>query len=284
MNNQTHVLGASLLRARLGQTATSPSTEQQLVQHLCAGVASSPTQIPDLVRAVYVAIKAQCAVCVHGASPAHTLPVLEMIAAAVVGAGSDQFVKLAVPPPHDPVARRFAALRVAELMQSALDDAQRDKAFFLLLHADDGTALTQWAHAEITAVLHAEARHADAWPTNMVVLGAARMFAATPRRPWLALHVPARLVPPVLQPGTVPPVGYQRQLIASRLPVPTSDVWRQPTGALVEDRTALPPSLVWRWLLAAVDGHGRGLWIHDDPHENAQRALAVLRALVLPRA
>ena len=283
MNNQTHVLGASLLRARLGQTATSPSTEQQLVHHLCAGVASLPTPMHDWVRAAYVAIKAQFAVCVHGASPAHTLPLLEMIAAAVVGAGSDQIVKLAVPPPHDPVARRFAALRVAELVQSALDDAQRDKAFFVLLHGDDGTALTQWAHAEITAALHAEAQRTDAWPANVVVLGAARTVAATPRSPWLALHAPAQLVPPVLQPGCVPPVGYQRQLIASRLPVPISDVWRRAPGAL-EERSALPPPLVWRWLLAAVDGHERGLWVHDDPHANALRAVAVLRTLALPPA
>jgi hypothetical protein len=282
MNNQTHVLGASLLRARLGQTATSPSTEQQLVHHLCAGVASLPAPVHDWVRAAYVAIKAQCAVCVHGASPAHTLPVLEMIAAAIVGAGSDQIVKLAVPPPHDPVARRFAALRVAELVQSALDDAQRDKAFFVLLHGDDGTALMQWAHAEITTALHAESPRTDTWPANVVVLGAARTVASTPRNPWLALHAPARLVSPVLQPGSVPPVGYQRQLIASRLPVPTSVAWRRATGGGAEERAALPPMLVWRWLLAAVDGHGDGLWVHDDPHANAQRAVAVLRTLALP--
>jgi hypothetical protein len=284
MNNQTHVLGASLLRARLGQTATTPSTEQQLVHHLCADVASLPAPMHDLVRAAYVAIKARCAVCMYGAPLAHTLPVLEMIAAAIVGANNDQIVKLAVPPPHDFVARRFAALRMAELVQSALDDAQRDKAFFVLLHGDDGTALMQWAHAEITAALHAEAPHSDAWPTNVVVLGAARTVAVQPRSPWLALHAPARLVPPVPQPHSVPPVGYQRQLIASRLPPLTSVVWRNATDALAADRPALPPTLVWRWLLAAVDGHGCGLWVHDDPHANAQRAVAVLRTLALPPA
>jgi hypothetical protein len=281
MNNKLPMLGASLLRARLGKMATVPSTEQQFMDGLCAAVGMSGPPSADLVRAMYVGLKAQFAVCVHGALVAHSLGLLHAFAAAIVGAGSDQIVKVPVPPPDDHVARRFASMRIADVVAHALDDGQHDKAFFVLVHGDDAPALMGWAHGEITSALHAEGGHGDVWPANIVVLGAAR--AAPPRslRPWLALRTPANMPVPVAQPTTMPPVGYQRQLIANRLQG-ASAPWQRPTDMLPQLGGSLPPALTWRWLAASVDAHGCGLWVPDDGHRNAEHALAVLHALGTP--
>jgi len=283
MNNKLPVLGTSLLRARLGQVATVPSTEQQLVEYVCAAVDMPSTAAIDLVRAIYVGLKAQWAVCLHGGSVPHSLALLNAFATTIVGAGSDQIVKVPMPPLDDPVARRFAAMRIADVVGSVLDDGQRDRAFFVLVHGDDAAMLMRWAHGEIVAALQAEAPHNNVWPANMVLLGAASSVPPRSFRPWLALRAPAPMLASVAQPSVVPPVGYQRHLIANRLH-PASVPWQCAAGTLPQGRGALPPAVTWRWLAASVDVHGCGLWVPGDGHRNAEHALAVLHALAAPVA
>ncbi len=259
----------------------TPSTEQQLIDYLCAAVGMSGAPSADLVRAMYVGLKAQFAVCVHGALVAHSVGLLDAFAAAIVGAGSDQIVKVPVPPPSDHVACRFAVMRITNMVVRALDDNQRDKVFFVLVHVDDAAALMEWTHREIAAALQAEGGHGDVWPGNIVVLGAARSAPPRSHRHWLALRTPANMPVPVAQPRTMPPVGYQRQLIAHRLH-PVVLPWQRSTGTLPQQSGSLPPALTWRWLAASVDVQGCGLWIPNDGHRNAEHALAVLHTFTAP--
>lgn len=279
MNDAVYQLHTSLLRARLSTTAPSPLTEHQFVEYVCAMVG-----VPDLARAVYVGLKAQFAVCVHGVPVAQSMALADAFAAAVVGANSEQIVKVPFPASDDHVARRFAAMRLAEVVASALDEAQRDKMFFVLVHGDDGKALMAWVRSEITSTLHAETADHDAWPRNLVVLGAAHSVPARLLRPWLALRAPAPMPATEPQSALVPPVGYQRQFIANRLHA-ASVPWQWGTGMLLaEPDASVPPAVAWRWLAAATDKQGHGLWLFDDPHGNAEQALAALHSFTASAA
>jgi hypothetical protein len=281
--NSTQALSTSLLRARLGQVATLPRTEQQLIERLCAAAHAIGCSDGDIVRALYVGLKLRLGVCLYGVPTAQALPLLQTMAVALVGAGSEQIVRLQAPRADDSVMRRFAALRISDLVASALAPAQEDKAWFLLLHGDDAPTLLAWAQLEIRAALGAEARR-SCWPSNVFVLAAVPDWPLQSVRHWLPLRAPYWTPPPVLPaPVSVPPVGYQRQLIAARLGGATYlHRLRAAKSAMVSRSDSLPSKLVRRWLAAAVDAYGRELWVAGDAQANAHHALAVLHALVGP--
>jgi hypothetical protein len=286
VNNSTHALSTSLLRARLGQVAMLPSTEQQLVERLCNGVRAMGYPHTDLVRALYIGLKLRWGICLHGAPVEQTLPVLETFAATLVGTGSEQVVKLQAPRADDAVMRRFGALRINELVGCALDPAQGSKAWLLLLHGEDAKTLLAWAQHEIAATIGVGAQRRDRWPNNLFVLAAAPSCHVRGLRHWLALRA-ARWTPPttVSLQTAVPPVGYQRQMVAGRLCGSAYLHWlRGAQRASAAWGAAVPSKLVSRWLAAAVDAQGRGLWVADDPDANAQHALAALHAFVGPTA
>ncbi len=284
LNNSTHALSTSLLHARLGLVATLLPTEQQLVERLCSAARSLEYPELDVVRALYVGLKLRLGVCLHGVPAAQTMHLLDKLAATIVGAGSDQIVRLHVPTADDTVARRFSAMRISELISSALDPTQGDKAWFLLLHGDDATASMMWVEQEIAASLDAGSQHRDRWPENLMVLVAASNSPTQCRRHWLTLRA-AQWTPKqaLLSPPVLPPVGCQRQLVAARLCGSKYMHWlreARPFDRL--GKSASQTKFVSRWLAAAVDAQGQGLWNPGDRQANIDQALAVFHAFVDP--
>lgn len=285
LNNSTYALSTSLLRARLGQVATLPPTEQQLVERLCTAARSLEYPETDVVRALYIGLKLHLGVCLYGSPAAQSMLLLDTLAATIVGPASDQIVRLHVPTPADTMARRFGALRISDLIGSALDPVQGDKAWFLLLYGDDAATVMTWAEQEIAAALPGvNAQHRDRWPHNLMVLVAASNGAVQSSRHWLTLRAPQWISKQaLLAPPGLPPVGYQRQLVGARLCGSTYLHWlRAAKHSIRQNESASQSKMVSRWLAAAVDAQGQGLWAPSDPQANLAQALAAFHALVDP--
>lgn len=275
IEKQTHALSTSLVRVRLGGVAMTPPSEQQLVARLHLAASAVGCAAPDVVTAIYVGLKLHLRVCVCGPARAQTVALFEALAHTMVGPDSDQLLHLRGPVGADEMAQRFAALRLGDFISTVLDPAAQGKAWFLLIDTPgDPTPLLRWIEREIAVTAQTHGRSGHTLPPNLFVLVAAGDWPQQAERCWLALAAPAWVERPttVLAP-TLPPVGYQRQLLESQL---TSAVYRrrlrasqgrlrQPVAASL---TGLSPKMIGRWLAASVDAHYQSLWIASDPVTN----------------
>lgn len=264
--------GTSLVLGRWGRAATTPSGEQQLLQRLRAAASDAGCRAPDVVTSVYVGLKLGLRLCVYGSAPGGTQALVEALAATVVGADSEQVLRL-----HGPVAegmaRRYAAVRLNEFVAAAVDPLAQGKAWFVVADTPgEAGVMGRWLDHELcTALCSAGARAAP----NMFVLLAAGEVPACVERGWLCVPLRRFKQAPVRRVAAVPPVGYQRHLLDNRL---TGPVYRrllrsEPRRRIRRTRR---DSLFMRWLAASRDAQGRGLW-RSAPDTNTRRALLALR-------
>lgn len=290
MYGQSSPSGPSLVLGRWGRAATTPPGEQQLLERLQAAASDAGCRAPDVVTSVYVGLKLGRRICVYSSAAAGAKALVESVAATIVGADSEQILRLHGPLPEG-VTRRYAAVRLNEFVAAAVDSLAQDKAWFIVADSPrDAGELASWLDRELhTALRSAGARSAS----NLFVLLAAGAKPTTPpERPTGPMPAPGRALPPLLgrswlgvplrrfkQPATprvasVPPVGYQRQLLQSLL---TGPLYRKLLRAAPPRprHTLRRASLARRWLAASVDTAGRGLW-RSSPATNARRALLAL--------
>lgn len=272
IKNQTHALGTSLVRVRLGGVATTPLSEQQLVARLHVAAGDVGCLTPDLVTAIYVGLKLHLRVCVCGPVRAQTMALFDALAQTMVGPDSEQILHLRGPIGADGMTQRFAALRIGDFVSTVLDPAAQGKAWFLLIDTpNDPSALLHWIEREIAVTAQAHGRSGQVLPPNLFVLVAAGEWPQQPERCWLSLPTPEWSDQPATpRAPTLPPVGYQRQLLASQL---TGSVYRRRLRAgdtrlhqpLPASSTGLSPKMIGRWLAASVDAQHQSLWVVNDP-------------------
>lgn len=280
IEKQTHALSASLVLVRLGGVAMTPPSEQQLVARLHLAASEVGCAAPDMVTAIYVGLKLHLRVSVCGPARGQTMALFEALAHTMVGPDSDQILHLRGPVGTDEMAQRFAALRLGDFVCTVLDPAAQGKAWFLLIDTPgDPSALLRWVEREIAVTAQAHGRSGHALPPNLFVLVAAGEWPQQHERCWLALAAPewseqsARSFAP-----TLPPVGYQRQLLESQL---TGAVYRRRvrSGQLPLRRPVdmslrgLSPNMIGRWLVASVDAHHQSLWLVNDPVTNVRQSV-----------
>jgi hypothetical protein len=285
MENQTHALGTSLVRVRLGGVATTPPSEQQLVARLHMAASDVGCQAPDLVTAIYVGLKLHLRVCVCGPARAQTMALFEALALTMVGPDSEQTLHLRGPIGAHDMSQRFAALRIGDFVSTVLDPAGQGKAWFLLIDTPgDPSALLHWIEREIAVTAQAHGRSAHALPPNLFVLTAAGEWPQQAERCWLALPTPEWGEPPAApRAPSLPPVGYQRQLLESQLTGPAyrrrlragAALLRQPLPARLN---GLSPKMIGRWLAASVDAHQQSLWTVHDPVTQLRRSAPAAHA------
>ena len=293
IGKETRALSTSLLLARLGQVALTPPSERQLVERLLVAASDSGCRSTDLVKAIYVGLKLHLRVCVCGPARDRTMALFESLVTTVVGPSSEQTLHLHGPIGADEVAQRFAAIRLGDFVSTTLEAVEQGKVWFMLIDTPgDPTTTLRWVEREVAATLRATDRSDPTLPANLFILVAAGEWPADPARSWLSLAAPewesSQQAP--LERRT-PPVGYQRQLLASRL---TGAVYRErlrgrvnwPDVAATTNLVGLAPTMVRRWLAASVDDQQRGLWVDADLAANAYQALRVLEqsATTQPRA
>lgn len=276
MENQAHALGPSLVRVRLGGVAMTPPSEQHLVKRLHLAASEVGCLTPDLVTAIYVGLKLHLRVCVCGPAREQTMALLEALALTMVGPDSEQTLHLRGPIGADGMAQRFAALRLADFVSTVLDPAAQGKAWFLLIDTPgEPSALLRWVEREIAVTAQTQGRAGQSLPPNLFVLVAAGEWPTQPEQCWLALSAPSWAESGSGgRAASLPPVGYQRQLLASQLTGPAyrrrlrSGAARgvQPTTRVI----GLAPKMIGRWLAASVDAHLQSLWLHNDPVTDAQ--------------
>lgn len=285
IEKQTHALNTSLVRVRLGGVAMTPPSEQQLVARLHLAAHEVGCAAPDVVTAIYVGLKLHLRVCVCGPARQQTMALFEALAHTMVGPDSDQILHLRGPVGADEMAQRFAALRLGDFVSTVLDPAAQGKAWFLLIDTPgDPSALLRWVEREIAVTARTHGRSGHALPPNLFVLVAAGEWPQQRERCWLALTAPEWSEQPTRSfAPTLPPVGYQRQLLESQL---TSAVYRrrlragqarlhQPVAASLQ---GLSPNMIGRWLAASVDAHHQSLWIINDPVTNVRQSVTTAQA------
>ncbi|HEX6290471.1 MAG TPA: hypothetical protein VFZ66_14885 [Herpetosiphonaceae bacterium] len=280
----THALSTSLLLARLGKVALTPPSERQLVERLLAAGSDIGCRSTDLVKAIYVGLKLHVRVCVCGPARDRTMALFEALVTTIVGPGTDQTLHLHGPIGGDEVAQRFAAIRLGDFVSTVLEPVEQGKAWFILIDTPgDPTITLRWVEREVAATLRANDRCGHSLPANLFILVAAGEWPAQAERCWLSLAAPAwdsgyqtHVAP------TVPPVGYQRQLLESQL---TGQTYRRRLRgsraglSSPPDVAGLAPQIVRRWLAASVDDQQHGIWVDADPVANARSAIAALEAL-----
>lgn len=278
----SRALGTSLVFARLGGLATTPPSEQQLVERLQAAARDVGCCTPDVVTALYVGLKIHLRVCVCGPARAQTMALFDAIVTTLVGPESDQALHLRGPIGSDQMAQRFAALRLSDFVSAVLEPAAQGKAWFLLIDTPgDPTAMLEWVEREIGATLQAAGRARRALPANLFVLVAAGEPPPLHENPPCCILLAAPTWgEPVKQPTpqSVPPVGYQRQLLDWQL---TSAAYRHRLhygGTHSFVATSVRERLLVRWLAASIDQQGHGLWEPLDRAANRRKAVAFLHA------
>lgn len=285
IGKRPQALSTSLLLARMGKVALTPPSEQQLVERLLVAANDIGCRSTDLVKAIYVGLKLHLRVCVYSPARDHTMALFESLVTTVVGAGSDQVLHLHGPIGGDEVAQRFAAIRIGDLISTAVDPVEQGKAWFILVDTPgDPTTTLRWVEREVAASLRAVGRCGHMLPANLFILVAAGEPPSQPQRCWLAMAAPEwdGVYRPRVEPG-VPPVGYQRQLLENQL---TGSAYRERLRGLnswsklpMPHVVGLSAQMLKRWLAASVDDRQQGIWITTDPAANARHALEALEAL-----
>lgn len=275
MNGMSHPLTTSLLAARMGHGAVTPLTEHQFVDRLRTAVSDRHSRLQELVTAIYVGLKLQMTVCVSGSSRERTAQLFDAVAGAIVGAQSDQTLRLRGPVGNDAVGQRFMALRLGEFVSAAADGLNGDSVWFLIAEtAGDPAPMLRWMEREVRATMRANGSTKPR-PGNLFVLVAANEPPSGPDGRWLSLAAPFYGDAPVRSGGgTLPPVGYQRCLLDHLL---TPSVYRRRLRSI--GQAGARGRLARRWLAASVDDQGRGLWAQSDVIKNAREALGALERL-----
>jgi|GEM_PF-6745413 len=282
MNNGTHALGTSFVLTRLGQVATTPPREQQLIELLQAAAMAAGCGSHERITALYVGLKLHLRICMYGPSRERSTALFEALTKMLVGSNSGQVLLIQGPTSNGALAQRFAAVRMADFVTTALEPWEQDKAWFMLVDIPgEPSATLRWLERELAAALQTNGRPTRVLPSNVFVLTTASERPKDGGRCWLPLAAPRWTKPGIHNIPNVLPVGYQRQLLDNQL---TASVYRdrlQKLGPLRSLATGLPSSmtsLALRWLAASIDEQGRGLWAAHDPAVNAHRALAALEA------
>lgn len=285
MNGGGPALTTSLLLARISARG-QPLREHHLLERLQKAASAVGCQSPDLVTALYVGLKLHWWSIVCGPARDRAMVCLDALITTIVGAQSGQTLHIHGPIGTDAVAQRFAAVRLGDFVATALDQAEQNKAWFVLVDTPgEPTAMLHWLEREVGAMLQAHGRPAHMLPNNLFVLTVAGAWPSEIQRCWLPLAAPpwGDMAVEAYE-AVLPPVGYQRQLLASQL---TGPVYRR---RLREGRPATrqfpsnPAQLAGlsrreRWLAASVDEQQQGLWEPNDRLVNTRKALAVLDAL-----
>jgi hypothetical protein len=274
MNAGTNVLGTSLVRARLGTVATTPPLERRLLERLQRTATDMGCCSNAFVTAAYVGWKARYHLCSAGAGRERAFALFDALATTVVGADSGQILRLYNPcnrADRTVLSGQYAALRLSTFISTLLDPCEHGKAWFVLVDVPGAATPTlHWLDHEVAATLRANGWTGARPPRNLFVLVASDRHEELPPH-WLGLHTPRWSDVPLTRGADVPPVGYQRHLLASRLSA------RQYRRWLIQNRSwlrhAALPLWAGRWLAASEDEYGLGLWHAHDRMLNAQRAL-----------
>lgn len=278
----SHALGTSLVFARMGGPAMTPPSEQQLLERLQGAASDAGCRAPDVVTAVYVGLKIHLRVCVCGPARAHAMALFNAIVSTLVGVDSEQTLHLRGPITDDAVAQRYAALRLHDFVTAVLEPSAQGKVWFLLIDTPGApTPMLEWIEREYAATLRAAGQSARALPPNLFILVAANERPRLHEQRhscWLALDTPPWDEGCAHTQPSVPPVGYQRQLLDNQLTGASYRRRLRRTGLNTRGKNGAQHPLQARWLAASVDRHGAGLWQPDDPAANMQKALAVLHA------
>lgn len=281
MNGGPQALATSLLLARMSG-ATQPLQEQHLLERLRGAAAATGCQSQDLATAIYVGLKLHWSVLLCGPARDRAMRCLDALVGTVVGPGSGQTLHIHGPIGSNPMAQRFAAVRLGDFVATALEPAEQSKAWFVLVDSPgEPTATLRWVEREVLATLRAHGRAGRDLPSNVFVLGAAGTAPSMPPRYWLPLQAPVWGDASVGQGQQTPPVGYQRRLLQSQLTRARYRAWLQDNGAwrqaisLARTRN-LDARRVARWLAASVDEWQQGLWVQADAGANTRKAVSVL--------